>query len=397
MKTILIVFLKEWKDTLRDRRTLIAMIVVPLLLFPLLFGISSRMFKAQVETARSKTLRIGLISYGQASGLREMLLGREDVYLIEELTVDEGKRLVREDSLNGLFVLVPDFDQRIETLRQGALAFYYKSKERHGIEILRMNEILDAYRERLRRKRFDALRLDISLIETLAVEETNLSTQKEQIANMIGGFLPYIFIIFCFMGGMYPAIDLAAGEKERGTLETLLSTPARRFHILMGKFGVVTLVGLGSATISILGLYLGIRTDPDLPQEFLKSILGMFEVRSIIMVFLLLVPLSVLSAGIQLSISMLAKTFKEAQSQLTPLMMVVIVPAFLGLMPGMELSFWTALIPILNVSLATKAIIAGVSNPGLYAVVYFSSGVIAVLSLAFCARFFVREETLFRT
>lgn len=397
MKTILIIFRKELKDTLRDRRTLITMIVIPLTLFPLLMNISTKMIKTQVEKAQTKTLNVGFVAHDNAGSLRDMLLEKEDIRLFEAVTVEEGKALIQSDSLHAMLALVPDFDQRINQMRQGALTLFYKSKEDHDIEKNRIVGLLREYEEQLRRERFLKLNLDITLIETLTFEEKNLATTKEQMAGAIGGFLPYIFIIFCFMGCLYPAIDLAAGEKERGTLETLLSTPADRFHIVLGKFGVVALVGLATASIAILGLYLGIRSNPDLPAELMKTILGLLEWQSVILVILLLLPLAVFFAGIQLSISMFAKSFKEAQSQINPLMIIVIVPAFMGMLPGIELSTTTAWVPVLNVSLATKAIMAGTAKPLLLSIVYLSSVTTALLTLAFCSRFMGREEVLFRS
>lgn len=396
MTHILKIFKKEWKDTVRDRRTLITMVVVPLALFPILMNISSKFMTRQVNKAQTRVLQLGVISYQNGAELVAMIDAYEGLERIEVTSVEAGKRMVRSDSLDGLLVLTADFDQRIAGLREGALKFYYKTKDDQGIEKRRILDVISEYRERLLSERFQNQNLDLSLLSVLAVDEANLATQKEKLGSVVGGFLPYIFIIFCFMGSMYPAIDLAAGEKERGTLETLLCTPVDRFHILLGKFGVVALVGLGSAVISILGLYLGVRSNPNLPQEFISVLLDMLEWRSVLLVVSMLVPLSILFSAVELSLSMMAKSFKEAQGYINPLMIIVIIPAFLGLMPGMELNWVMAFIPVLNISLATKAIVAGTIQTLPLVIVYFSSVVYAIASLAVCARFFDREEILFK-
>jgi len=393
---ILTIFKKEWKDTVRDKRTLITMIVIPLALFPILMNISSKFMTKQVSEAQNRVLRVGVISHENGTELGTMIDAAEGLKRIELSSVDAGKQMVRDDSLDGLLVLTADFDERIVSLREGALKFYYKTKDDQGIVKRRILEVISDYRERLLSERFQNQNLDLSLLSVLAVDESNLATEQEKLGSMIGGFLPYIFIIFCFMGSMYPAIDLAAGEKERGTLETLLCTPVDRLHILLGKFGVVALVGLGSAIISILGLYLGVRSNANLPQEFISTLLGMLEWRSVLLVISMLVPLSILFAAIELTLSMMAKSFKEAQGYINPLMIVVIVPAFIGLMPGMELNWVMALIPVLNISLATKATIAGTIQTVPLLIVYISSAIYAFTSLAVCARFFDREEILFK-
>lgn len=396
MHAILTIFRKEWKDVMRDRRTLVTMIVVPLALFPVLLNISSKFVKKQITEAQSRVLDIGVVSHDNGDLLEGLIAERDDLRMIEITSPEKGKQLVRDDSLDGLVVLTADFDQRIRDLREGALIFYFKTKDDSRIEKRRILEVLTDFRETLLAQRFRNLNLDRSLLSVLAIEESDLATQQEKLGNMVGGFLPYIFIIFCFMGSMYPAIDLAAGEKERGTLETLLCTPVDRLHILIGKFGIVTLVGLGAALISMFGLFLGVRLNADLPQDLLAAVMTMLELKSIILVISLLVPLSIFFSAIELALSMMAKSFKEAQSSINPMMILVIVPVFIGLMPGMELNWTMALIPVLNISLASKGIIAGTVQLVPLLIVFGSSILYALVSLAICARFFDREEILFR-
>jgi sodium transport system permease protein len=244
--------------------------------------------------------------------------------------------------------------------------------------------------------RLEALNLDQSFVEPLKINEKDLSTQKERVGESIGGLLPYFFIIFCFLGAMYPAIDLGAGEKERATIETLLTSPASRMQIVLGKFFVITCTGIISALISILALYLAIQQAKGLPEGALQGILRIVEFKSIGMLFSLLVPVCVFFAAVLLSISIFARSFKEAQSIMTPMNILVIIPVFIGLFPGIKLNTTTALIPVLNVSLATKEIISGTIKTGLLVEVYVSLFILAALSLVFCAQWFKREEVIFR-
>ena len=239
--------------------------------------------------------------------------------------------------------------------------------------------------------------LDVPIINTLDVQEMDLASAKERIADFVGGLLPYFLIIFCFMGSMYPAIDLAAGEKERGTLETLLTSPVSRMQILLGKFGVVVLTGIVSACFSFLGLYIGIRRAGEIPPELLKTLLGILEPESIALLISLLFPLTIFFAALMLSLSIFARSFKEAQSYISPLMIVIIIPAFLGLLPGMELNSLTAWIPIFNVTLTTKAIIAGHMETMLIVKTYLSCFILAAVSLFICSKIFSHESVIFRS
>ncbi len=396
MRTITTIFKKELVDSIRDRRTLMAMIVVPLLLYPFLISVSSSMMISQARKAQEKTLKIALIANGNVASFREMLLERDDLLVAENMPLEEAKELVRIDSLDVVLVVDADFDKRVGELGAGGMMLYHKSTESSEIEVRRVRRMVESYGDDLRDERFARLDLDVSMIETIEINDENLASAKERIAEEVGGFLPYLIIIFCFMGSMYPAIDLAAGEKERGTLETLLTSPAGRLEILLGKFGVVVLTGIVTAGVSIFGMYLGIRTSKEIPQELLQVIMNMLEWDSIALTLSLLLPLTVFFAAFLLSISIFAKSFKEAQSVISPLFVVIIIPAFIGLMPGMTLNTKTALIPILNVSLATKAIIADTITPMIFVEVYLSLIALALVSLWVCAWFFGRESTIFR-
>jgi sodium transport system permease protein len=141
---------------------------------------------------------------------------------------------------------------------------------------------------------------------------------------------------------------------------------------------------------------LGIRQNKEIPSELLDTILGILEPQAIALVLSLLLPLTIFFAAFLLSISIFTKSFKEAQSIISPLSIVVFLPLIIGVLPGITLNATTALIPILNVSLATKEIIAGTIKPGLLAMVYVSSIVLAGISLYGCSKWFEREETIFR-
>lgn len=372
------------------------MILIPLLLFPLLIGISSRVMTSQIREAQEKVLNIALITHGNVEEFRQMLLKEGRIRLIEGISVDKAHSLLQKDSLDACVEFAEDFDKTVEALGAGTITLYYKTAEKRNIEKGRVMDILKRFEDSLRSVRFRALNIDESVTKTIHFREENLASEKEKLAELIGGFLPYLFIIFCFLGSMYPAIDLAAGEKERGTLETLLTSPASRLEILVGKFGVVVLTGILTAVIALIGLYIGVAQVREIPSALLGTILGILELRSILLLVSLLLPLTVFFAAILLSLSIFAKSFKEAQSIISPMMIVVIVPAFLGLMPGITLNTVTALIPILNVSLTTKAIIADTYTPILLAEVYLSLIVVASVSLIICAWIFEREGTIFR-
>ncbi len=404
MNTVFTIFKKELIDTLRDRRTLLMMVVIPMLLFPVLMTIVTKVASSQIKKAQKKVLKVGLRTYGNAEAFRTTLMDREDLQIREDIPPDriQIQDLIQADSLDATILFAKDFDRKVADLQPGTIELYFKSSEDLNIARRRLRDLLEDFEKELLSDRFKKLYLDENVVEAIDIEMNDVASTKEKLGKTIGGFLPYIFVLFCFMGSMYPAIDLGAGEKERGTLETLLVSPASRLQILLGKFGVVMLAGILSAAISVLGLFVAVQfvaaqQTKKIPSELLNAIYGIFEVSSILLVLSLLLLLTVFFAAGLLSLSIFAKSFKEAQSLLSPLSIVVIVPVFIGMLPGMTLNTTTALIPVLNVSLATKEIISGTITPGLLAEVYASLLLLAALSLYGCSRWFEREGTIFRS
>jgi len=205
-----------------------------------------------------------------------------------------------------------------------------------------------------------------------------------------------MFLLFCFSGAMYPALDLGAGEKERGTLETILTSPASQIEILTGKFVVVSIFGIMSVIFGLIGILAAVKLNPDIPEEIVSVAMTILGAKSVVLILSLLIPIALFFASFLLAISFYAKTFKEAQSIMGPLNMLIIFPIMIGLMPGITLNTSTAWIPILNVSLAMNDIIAGTLSWTLYAEVMLSLLFFTGCSMWLSVKFVSREEVIFR-
>jgi sodium transport system permease protein len=231
--------------------------------------------------------------------------------------------------------------------------------------------------------RLEELNINGAQIKPLLPIYKNVASDKEMIGKLAGGFLPYIFIAFGFMGCMYPAIDLFTGEKERGTIETMLVVPVARWKILFGKMGVVILSGLLASTFSLLGLYVSINYSENMNiPEITNVIRSILTVKFILILFALLIPLTIFFSGVLIPLAIYAKSFKEAQSIITPLNIVMIIPAMIvSFIPTFELSYTTACIPIINIVLASKDLIAGKLDYGMLAVCFLIMTTFAILSV----------------
>jgi sodium transport system permease protein len=195
---------------------------------------------------------------------------------------------------------------------------------------------------------------------------------------------------------MYPAIDLGAGEKERGTLETLLLAPIPRTRIVLAKFLVLFTVGLTSALLMVASMGLLLTLFGNRFEGGLAQMVRAIGARDLAMVALMLVPTAAIFASILLSISIYAKSYKEATGMISPLMMLVIVPIVLAMLPGVELNWFWSMVPLTNVSLAMKELVKGTMDYRMFFAILLSTTLIAGALLAWCRWWFTREVVLFR-
>ncbi len=223
----------------------------------------------------------------------------------------------------------------------------------------------------------------------------NLATASRMSFEVFGTFLPYLVIVFAFIGGLYPAVDLGAGEKERLTLETLLLSTASRFEIAFAKYLVIFTTSLIAASLGVASMILSFKFV--LPQE----LSSLFEVQitstQIFACVLLAIPPSAMFAGIFLAFSIYARSFKEAQNYIAPLQFLLIIPGLAPALPNLQMNAWIALIPLVNVSMLAKDFLKGDIRWDYYGITLLSCTVLAALCLYYCLRKFQDERVLFRS
>ena len=394
----LIILIKELTDMIRDRRTMFMMVVMPLVVIPLLATTAIKLTQSQIEKAKDKELRVAVIGETAAPELFKRLSKEENFFLVTMTNADSARAMTAEQTLDGVVIIPQDFSEFVEGDKQATIRLIFKSSESLNAARRRIEAIIDQYDREIVNERIGRLQLDETLFDAIAIEREDVASTEEKFAENAGGFLPYIFIIFGFMGSIYPALDLGAGEKERGTLETILSSPASRFDIVMGKFLVVLLFSIATAFLAMLGVLIMVyQFLPTIETNITQTVMDMLGPRRIFIIMSMVLPVSAFFAAVALAISIFARSFKEAQSMMAPLNIIIILPAMIGMLPGFKLSAVTAAIPILNLSLATKAILGGSADPILIAEVYLSLFFLAGVSIYGCAKWFNREETLFRS
>ncbi len=301
---------KEFTDVLRDRRTILTMIVMPLVFVPLLLNVVLWVTQRQERKAGEEQIDVAFVGADYAPRLYETFQADTQVVVREDIRETDFEQLIRDDTLDAGVVVPPDFPDRVGADEQASIVLYYRSSSSFNVAERRLRDIIGEYDGEIvdgRIRRFD---LDPNLFDAIAIDARDISTIQEVLGKTVGGFLPYMFVIFMFTGAMYAGIDLSAGEKERGTLETLLSSPASRLEIVLGKFLVVATIGIASALVSMVGLYLGIRWVPDIPQEALDAVWDILSGKVVLMIATLLLPLAAFFSAIILAFAIQAKSFK---------------------------------------------------------------------------------------
>jgi len=388
---------KEVIDISRDRRTIIMMVVVPLLLIPVLLGTVFKITKSMAQKASEKQLKVQIYGQEYAPDLYQAFADMDKVIILDQIPTDSIQSYIQQEFLDVAIHVDSDYKVNIAKNGQAKIRIQFKGTDSFGITKDRINGVLKKFENQIVSERMDRLNLKPEVVRAYNINYEDVASRQEKFGKIAGGWFPYVFIIFGFMGAMYPALDLGAGEKERGTLETILSSPASRLDIVLGKFLVVLLAAFLTAFLALGGMAVGIQRIPDIPPEVLIVINGVLNLKTIGLIMTLVLPVTAFFSAMLLGLSIYARSFKEAQSIVAPLNIVIIFPAVIGTLPGMELNAITSLIPVLNVSLASKDIIAGVINPLYMAEVYMSLFGFAGLAIFWCVKMFNWEKTIFRS
>jgi sodium transport system permease protein len=405
------VYLKELRDSLRDRRTLLSTIVVPTLVMPLLI-LSAVVISYKVGTKAREEISTVMLLGGDDSPIMRAALEANNKIKLVPLAVD-WKQRITDKKLRAAVELPPDFDAALSHGEPATVKIYnYKNELRSGFAVSELQRFFTEYRDKTVAARLAERGLPASLIKPFEIRSANVAPPEKVGGNVIGGIIPYFFIILCYAGAMYPAIDLTAGEKERGTMETILCSPVARIDLVVGKFLLVLTASLATVLFSLLsmgatfvlgGILLAQGGGSGVAAAAAKGgaaqlpTLPTIDPLGLLAVLAMVLPLAVFFAAGLMTISLFARSYKEAQSYVSPLIIVIILPAMMAMLPGVELNTRLALVPILNLSLVSKELVSGVWHWHYLALIFSSSCLYAAAALALCVRMFNRESVLFRT
>lgn len=400
-KIIRALYRKEMLGILRDKKMMLVMILVPVLLYPLLFLAGIYLSSTILSHQDAKTY---LVSFADVDTSYEKALTTlfEDP---DRKTTDSSFRIVPTSDLkNGDWKSALN-DKEIDLCitqseKDGKTLFvlhYLSSVSNSSNALDRVKTVMDSFSRSIQENNVRAGGLDVQkTLYSIDTEEQDLSSHEESVGSMIGSFLPFLMIVSILMGASYPAIDTTAGEKERGTLETLLTLPVNNLQLILSKFLVVSTVASFCALLNFLSLgMIGVFLYQNMQSQAHFSIhMGSFVPAMLITLVTILI-FSMLLSALCLCICIFAKSFKEAQNYTSPLLIVVMLIGYVGMIPGSELTRTYALIPVANVVLMIKSVFSMQFYWNQMILVLVSNIAYTFLAILFMSRIYNSEALLF--
>jgi sodium transport system permease protein len=382
----LTVFRKEINDLLRDRRTLLSMVVLPVVVFPLVFAAMNKFMGEAEKKAELEASTVAVLKNGIPPRFAPAI-AKSGLKAIEVENVQEA---VKEKKAATGVVVSPD-EQLIMVYAEG-------TRQSSGIATEKLRTVLMELKDAMVLEKLQSVNLDATVLRPFTVKRENVASERRMGGFVLGSMLGYVVILLMFSGGMYPAIDMAAGEKERKTLEAILASPARRTEIALGKVLACMTATYATALLTTGSLFISLKNGAT-TMKGMEKLVGNVpnDPQTIGLVLITLLPIAVMAGALMLSIALVARGFKEAQSYLTPLIMLVIFPSLLGGLPGMELTPVLSLIPIFNSSQLLKSILQGDVPMTSFAITNLANVAYAALCFAWSVRSFNDEKVLFRT
>ncbi|WP_294344928.1 ABC transporter permease [uncultured Clostridium sp.] len=392
-KMWLIVFKKELKDFFRDKKTVFTTIFMPLIMMVGMFGLSFSLGNKQAKEVEENFTMI-LRDNGN-SNISTYIKEQKGVKIVDKSDINGA---IEDGSIKVAIEIPKGFDEALEEGNVPKVKVYYDNATDSGTTaIARAKDIIDGYKNTVVKDKLAKLNISDSILEPIGVEMVGIKKGDDtsnSISMMIGMMLPYMILLFGASGVMSIATDLGAGEKERGTLEPLLTTKAGRGAIVTGKLLACTVVGLISSLSIIVALLGGLLL---LPEMMGLSLPINITVTQILSVGLLTIFLAILYSAIFLSLSFVAKTFKEAQTFASFGMIATIIPAMILMFANVRtVGNIDFIIPLYNVGLLMKMILLEIASTNQIILVTISTLLYAIIAVIGTRYLLSKEEVIFR-
>lgn len=390
---VLIVLKKELLDIFRDRKTLILSILIPLIVLPALSYFIGKASSNDIKNVE-KSISINITDQGN-SNLGKFIKAQKNIKIIDSKDVNND---IRTGKILLSIAIPKDLDKNIkdETAEKITMA-YDNSSNNAATAVSIVKAYIDQYSKEVVSKRLSDRNINANILNPIDIVEDTVDNKESGVGKMmIVMLVPLLLIIYSITGTMAAATDLGVGEKERGTLEPLLTTKASRMSILWGKLFAIAIMGIIISLASLSSLFIAMQQKNGIFSSAGKADLNLNSA-NIILIMLIPILLTMVFGAIQLSISIYAKSFKEAQTYLSPVMIIGMILAYLTMLKDAKsIEGYYFNIPITNASCLIKELLVGIYNYNHIAITFIWMIVYVVAALLFARYMFSREDVVFR-
>lgn len=442
-QNVKLIFTREMRDQLRDRRTLVLIAVVPVLLYPLM---GMTIFQL-TQFLRNEAAQVQVVGAEELAGLEwlprlfyedsfepklfDSPIERKNLQIAsqekteagqsaEPVTLEQARQQLAGGDVQIVLYFPPGFGDRLKQARQALLdrgrdpasrtasslprpqIIYKSTNEKSRLAHLRVEHVMARWRSQVMKTNLKDSNVPLDATKPFELKSEDVSKQEQRTAAMWSKILPFLLFVWALTGAFYPAVDVCAGEKERGTLETLLTSPAQRREIAWGKlltvmtFSIVTAL-MNLASLGVTGMFVIDKLN-QVPDLMGKGALSLPPVSSLFWLALALLPVAALFSALCLAFAAFARSTKEGQYYLMPLLVVIMPLMFLTMAPGVELTLGNSLIPVTGIVLLLRSIIEGqFMQVWTYAVpVIGVTMMCCLLAIRWVEELFNRESVMFR-
>lgn len=396
-KQLRTLYKKEIMDVLRDKKTVFTMVVLPIILYPLLFLVIMQVM-TMINTQQEE--RTYYVAYEQVSDqrrqeLNDWITGDDDglEYVIKEAESEHPQQDLEDEKIDA-YITVTETDHQVVY----EVHYLFSATNSNTVSGM-LEEEIDAYAKKKAEENAEAMGWDVTrVLYPVASKLIDTSSDESAMGSILGSVIPFLLITSILMGAMYPAIDATAGEKERGTLETLLTLPIGNMELIMSKFLSVATLAIVSVFVNVLSMGLVAGYLYATVSSFTESA-GEFHIGSFLPAILIsmicVMAFALLMSAVVMCVCAFAKSFKEANNYVTPLMLVVMLTGYIGFIPNIELNAITAVIPVANVCLLIKNLLVFKYDFTSIMLVLLSNIIYALVAVWFLAKIYNSESILF--
>ena len=391
MRTFLTVFFKELLDNVRDRRTLASALIMGPIFGPVMFAFVINLSIDRALDDAESIMELPVIGQEHAPNLMRFLESRNIEIVAGPEDIDGAAEAVKSGLHDVVLVVPENFGEQLADTTPARVELYSDEANSQGEkEARRARSALRAYNRQLATIRLSARGVNPMLLLPINIDDIDVSTPSGRSAMLLG-MMSYFFIFALLMGGMYLAIDTTAGERERGSLEPLLSLPVTRGQLILGKIMATCVFMAASLALSLLAFYVVLEFMP-------LERLGMtpnFGIPVVIAAFFLLLPFILLGASLMTLVASFTKSYKEAQTWLSVVLVAptlpILIVSILTLRPKLEFMF----VPSLSQHLILVDMVKNEPLNGLHVAISVLSTLFfgAILTWV-CARLYRREGLL---